>query len=122
MKAVPSAKGLDTLQYEINNCRQTVLFLEDSLRHSDEIMAKEDPRKDYIDSLLQQVTEKDKQLRVIEEMLSCQKLARREEDETGISRTFLMRKAIDNRINTHWEDLNKVKEYYYNLILETKVA
>jgi hypothetical protein len=33
-----------------------------------------------------------------------------------------MRKAIDNRIVKHKEELKQVKDYYYHLMQETKVA
>jgi len=122
MKAITPAKELASLQWEINNCRKTVLFLEDSLRLSDESIPKEDPRKDPIDRLLQTITEKDRQLRVIEDMLMHQKVVLHNADEAAVQRTYLMRKAIDNRMNTHKEDLKQVKDYYYHLMQETKVA
>jgi predicted nucleic acid-binding Zn-ribbon protein len=122
MKAITPAKELASLQWEINNCRKTILFLEDSLRNSDESIPKEDPRKDSIDRLLQTITEKDKQLRVIEDMLMHQKVVLHKDDETGAQRTYMMRKAIDNRMLTHKEELKKAKDYYYHLMQETKVA
>jgi hypothetical protein len=122
MKALTPAKELAALQYEISNCRKTVLYLEDSLRFSEEKIPFEDPRKDSIDRLLQKITEKDKQLRVIEDMLMTQKVILQYDDEAINQRTILMRKAIDNRIVTHKEELKQVKDYYYHLMLETKVA
>jgi hypothetical protein len=122
MKAITPVKELAALQWEINNCRKTVLFLEDSIRQNEEIIPKEDPRKNSIDVLLQKITEKDRQLRVIEDMLMNQQVILHKEDETGNQRTTLLRKAIDIRMMTHKEDLKQVKEFYYHLIQETKVA
>jgi hypothetical protein len=122
MKAITPVKELAALQWEINNCRKTVLFLEDSIRQNEEIIPKEDPRKNSIDVLLQKITEKDRQLRVIEDMLMNQQVMLHKEDETGNQRTTLLRKAIDIRMMTHKEDLKQVKEFYYHLIQETKVA
>lgn len=122
MKTITPVKALAALQWEINNCRKTVLFLEDSLRQNEECISNEDPRKDSIDLLLQKVTEKDKQLRVIEDMLMNQKTVMHKEDEIGTQKTTLLRKAIDNRMMAHKEELKQVKEYYYHLMQETKVA
>jgi hypothetical protein len=122
MKAITPVKELAALQWEINNCRKTVLFLEDSIRQNEEIIPKEDPRKNSIDVLLQKITEKDRQLRVIEDMLMNQQVMLNKEDEMSNQRTTLLRKAIDIRMMTHKEDLKQVKEYYYHLIQETKVA
>jgi len=122
MKSITPVKELAALQWEINNCRKTVLFLEDSIRQNEEIIPKEDPRKNSIDVLLQKITEKDRQLRVIEDMLMNQQVMLNKEDEMSNQRTTLLRKAIDIRMMTHKEDLKQVKEYYYHLIQETKVA
>lgn len=122
MKAITPVKELAALQWEINNCRKTVLFLEDSIRQNEESIPKEDPRKNSIDLLLQKITEKDRQLRVIEDMLMNQQVMLNKEDEMSNQRTTLLRKAIDIRMMTHKEDLKQVKEYYYHLIQETKVA
>jgi hypothetical protein len=122
MKALSPAKELAALQYEINNCRKTVLFLEDALRICEEKIPYADPRKDSIDRLLQKITEKDRQLRVIEDMLMTQKIVLQYDNENINQRTILMRKAIDNRMVTHKEELKQVKDYYYHLMQETKVA
>ena len=122
MKALTPAKELAALQYEVNNCRKAVLYLEDTIRISEEKIPHEDPRKDSIDLLLQKITEKDRQLRVIEDMLMTQKVVTHKENDATNQRTILMRKAIDNRMATHQEELKQVKDYYYFLMQETKVA
>lgn len=122
MKAITPAKELAALQWDINNCRKSVLFLEDSLRQKEESFPKEDLRKDSINHLLQKITEKDKQLRVIEDMLMHQKAVLNKVDPLATQRTTLLRKAIENRMATHKEDLKQAKDYFYQLMQEIKVA
>jgi hypothetical protein len=122
MKTITPAKELASLQWELNNCRQTVLFLEDSIRHTEDSIDAKDPRRESMQALKRTVTEKDKQLRVIEEMLTRQKVMMSYNKPEAFNQTELQRKAIDNRMHVHKQDLKEVKDYYYHLIEELKVA
>jgi len=119
MKIFSAWKELSALQWELNNCRQTVFFLEESLYHTKKEIAQTDPRTDSLDSLERKIHEKEKQLRVIEDMLHHQKVMHRNDNDSKIN---LFKKAINNRIIEHKQELNQTKEYYYDLIRDLKVA
>jgi len=122
MKTITPAKELASLQWELNDCRQTVHFLEDSIRHTEDTILAKDPRKEPIQALKRTISEKEKQLRVIEEMLMRQKVMMSYNKPDVYNQTQLQRKAIDNRMHVHKKDLREAKDYYFHLMEELKVA
>jgi hypothetical protein len=119
MKTFSPVQELASLQWELNNCRKTVLHLEDSIRETEQQLAADDPRTRQFDNLLQKVTEKDQQLKIIEDMLMRQKVV---VNPTNGASTTLLRQAIDLRMHTHKQELRETKEDYYRLIQNLKVA
>lgn len=110
-----------SLRIELANCRDTILSMEDSLF----VIQEQNPENilfiNRIDFLLKKMTEKRLQLNVLENMLLQRQNAKHLNDVMNAN-TTLLRKAIEIRIQTHKEEINETRDYYYTLLGETQVA
>jgi len=113
---------LEMLQQDLIQCRENILFMEETLQQLNETLSADDARRNLLLHLLKRITEKRQQLRVIEDMLLRQSLVAQQRMSDNTSTTHLLRKAIDIRLHTHREEIRQTTDDCYHLFSSTQAA